>query len=339
MPNLPATAPKRKYRLYDNTRLQDMRRCPRYYFYRHIMDWRREGSPSAALAFGGGWHAAMDVMWKLIAEGKPRDEVVEAAMTAFLHYWTVKMEMPEEDMLDDLEKRAMLPRLPSTAFEMLWSYYEARHNAIRRMEIIEIERPFAVPLTPDQPDLFYVGRIDKVVRPLERKSRIRGIEHKTTTASKIMGKSQTKKIRPIFRESFSPNSQVDGYLFSLALLYNCESEVWVDAALVNQTDSDFEFIPIERIGPMLDAWLYTTHWWIDLIDREKEKLATEDAGQPYLQAFPQDTRSCFDFNTQCQYLHLCKSRANPLSFGEEVPPGYVKEHWNPLDHIGTPKEL
>jgi len=321
-------------RLFDNTRLQDFRRCARYYFFRHVKHWSRDSGPSAPLAFGGAWHAAMDILWASIAAGKPRDECIEDAFKAFKLFWYLAG-MPFEEEMDEDDRKFWSPRLPSTAHEMLWEYHEARQRFIRSVEILEIERPFAVPLTPDDPTLFYVGRIDKIVRVDSR--RIRGIEHKTTTATKAIGKET--RIRPLFMESFSPNSQVDGYLFALAILYDApETDVWVDAAMVHATKQDFAFIPVERIGPMLDAWLYTTHKKVQEVEDNNRQLLQDSPNDPYLRAFPQDTRSCFDFNTACPFLPLCKSRANPLTW-EEAPPGYKVDRWDPLEHVGTPKEL
>jgi PD-(D/E)XK nuclease superfamily len=326
-------------RLFDNTRLQDFRRCPRYYFFRHVKHWTPDGSPSAPLAFGGAWHAGMDALWQAFAHDRvtaPR--AVKEGLDAFMRYWLDEAKMPDEDFMDDDDRRFWAPRLPSTAHEMLWAYAEARERYIKEVELLEVERSFAVPLSPIDPTLFYVGRIDKIVRP--KAGRIRGKEHKTTTASKMSGKKM--RIRPLFMDSFSPNSQVDGYLYALSLLYpDDETDVWVDAALVNGTHQDFVFIPVERPAQMLDNWLHTTHWWIDLIAREMEQyyLDKDYPDVPYMRAFPQDTRSCFDFNVACPFLFLCKSRANPLSWRDEVPASYKIEEWNPLDHLGTPKEL
>lgn len=323
-------------RLYDNTRLNDAKRCMRYYYFRHIKHWTPNGGPSAALAFGTGWHEAMDTLWQLIADDEKRDYVVGKAFEAFKKAW-LAAGMPEEDTMDDLDRKFWLPRVPNTAYEMLWGYYDQRHRFIKDCELLEVERPFAVPLTPDDPTLFYVGRIDKIVRPGENKKSIRGLDHKTTTATKLIGKKT--KIRPLFLESFSPDSQMDGYLFALGMIYETYCDLYVDCALVHATEHDaFSFVPVDRMPEMLDGWLGTTHWWINTIESELETLGMSSKHDRYLSAFPQNTRSCFDFNTACPFLPLCKSRSNPESW-EEVPPGFKIEKWDPLQHAGTPKEL
>jgi PD-(D/E)XK nuclease superfamily len=321
-------------RLYDNTRLQDSRRCMRYYFFRHVLGWNREGAPSAPLAFGGAWHAAMDWMWSGISDGLSDEDVVRGSYGAFKKYWA-EAGMPTE--IDFELEKELSPRTPSTGFEMIASYYAKRKDTIKRLDVMEIERPFAVPLSPYDQTLFYVGRIDKIVSP--REGHIRGIEHKTTTLGR-MNKDKEPKIRPIFLESFSPNSQVDGYLYALGMLYhNCNVDVWVDAALVNDKGEDFHFVPVDRQAQQLDAWLWETHHYVGQIEQQKDLLQEASEADRYMAAFPKNTSSCFNFNQQCPFLELCKARSNPLTYGDEPPPGYKHEPWDPLEHLGKPLEF
>lgn len=329
-----------KLRLYDNTRIQEFRRCPRFFFFRHILHWKLSSVSELALIFGGGWHAAMDVMWTEIAEGINEHQATQDSWEAFCEHW-VKNGMDEPGEIDMERSKELAPRTPMIAREMLGAYYDRRVQAIREVEILEVERSFAVPLSPHDPTLFYVGRIDKVVRP--RKGAVRGIEHKTTTAMRLSyrpgSKTGEQRIAGPFLDSFSPNSQVDGYAYALHLLYpNDRSDIWVDAALVHAKGEDFQFIPVERRMSQLDSWLYDTHRWIEQIETEKQRLADVKPSDPFMAAFPKNTNSCFDFNRPCPFLDLCKARPNPMSYGE-APPGYKVEIWNPLEHLGTPKEL
>lgn len=326
-----------KLRLYDNTRISDFRRCPRFYFFRHVMHWKLSSVSELALIFGGGWHAGMDELWRGVAAAEPEIDVLNSAYDAFVSYWVEHgMDHPSEI---DLERgKELSPRTPMIAREMLGAYYTKRVSAIRELQILEVERPFAVPLSPTDETLFYVGRIDKVVSP--SRGAIRGIEHKTTTSMRLGGQRRDDhRISGAFLDSFSPNSQVDGYCYALHLLYpDKRSDVWVDASLVHAKGEDFQFIPIDRRMAQLDSWLYETHRWIEDIEREKLRLRECSEADTFMAAFPKNTNSCFDFNRPCPYLDLCKARPNPLSYGE-APPGYKEEPWDPLEHLGTPKEL
>lgn len=326
---------KRPLRLYDNTRLSDYKRCPRYFFFRHCQGWVLDGPAKAALVFGGAWHAAMDRLWECVAARQTRDDVISAAFGAFITYW-IKEGMAPPQEIDLNLSNELMPRTPARALEMLEAYYDARQRFILDVEILEIERPFAVPLSASDPSLFYIGRIDKIVRA-DSKS-IRGIEHKTTTAMRLNHRKE-QHIAPMFMESFSPNSQVDGYLYALHILFpEPNIDVWVDAALVHKLGEDFAFIPVERQMQMLDMWLWETHHWVAQIEENKARLEKASEADRFLAAFPKNTNSCFDFNTQCVFLSLCKARSNPLTW-PEAPNGYKVDHWDPLSHIGTPKEL
>jgi len=313
-------------RLYDNTRLSDYKRCPRLYFFRHVLDWRPAGS-AVPLIFGGAWHSAMEVVWANI-KTMERQELVTRAYGKFLETWCGSG-MPAPSEIDYEMEKELSPRTPGQALEMIIGYIDVRKPHAEDFEVLAIEQPFIVPLDPRDDTLFYVGKIDKIVL---RQKKILGIEHKTTTAYR---KDKSQPFRAGFLDSFSPNAQVDGYLYALHLMHPGNvGGVWVDAALVHKSEEGFTFIPIEKQLRHLDAWLWETRRWIGLVEHDAmlvRQMGTQGPGYPHMEAFPKNTNSCWDFNHQCAYLDLCKSWPNPL--GYEMPAGFKKEHWDPLDHI------
>ena len=308
-------------RLYDNTRVSDFKRCPRYFMFRHEFHWQPTGK-RVPLIFGSGWHAAMETIWGNYGK-VPKHVLAERALGAFLQVWCGEG-MPAPAEIDFEMEKELSPRTPGRAFEMIVSYIDARASRMADLEVLAIERPFAVPLDPNDDTLFYVGKIDKVVRD---RSKIIGIEHKTTTAYKKNG-----PFRAGFTDSFSPNSQVDGYLYALHLMFpNQAGSIWVDAALVHKQEEGFIFIPIERQLRHLDSWLWEVQEWIKLIEHNKYELGIWDADEPYLRAFPKNTNSCWDFAAACPYMDLCKAWPNPK--GYDVPAGYEVSRWDPLEHV------
>lgn len=329
-----------KLRLYDNTRLDDAKRCLRFYYFRHVRHWKSTREGRLPLIFGSGWHAAMDRLWETTALRKPRNVIIESAFGAFITAW-IKEGGPPPHEIDLALSTEMLPRTPAVALEMLEDYLEKRMRNIQELEILEIERPFAVPLSPTDDTLFYVGRMDKIVRPT--KSSVRGYDHKTTTSMRLDHTRKVQRISPQHLDSYSPNSQMDGYLYALHLLYPEESRagkinVYADVALVHKVGQDTQFVPVDKQIGHLDAWLWDAHYWIGQIEQQREALDKVKPDDKYMAAFAKETRSCFDFNSACPYLELCKSRPNPESW-DVAPAGYVENKWDPLDHIGTPKEL
>jgi hypothetical protein len=81
----------------------------------------------------------------------------------------------------------------------------------------------------------------------------------------------------------------------------------------------------------LDSWLWEVREWIALIEADKRALEQADTQDGYLRAFRKNTNSCWDFAAACPYLDLCKAWPNPKGF--DLPPGYTKEHWDPLQEV------
>lgn len=306
---------------YDNTRITAFKECPRKYYYRHVRDWRREGT-ATALIFGLSWHEAMDIVYAMAHSDATDSEITDAAHAEFCKTWEEQGLTPWHLIDVELENE-IAPRTPGIAKEMIRNYIKERRDFIRKCTVVDIERPFMVPLFPDE-NIYYIGRLDKT---LGLNGRIIIVEHKTTTAYKVQGNFRTD-----YLESWSPNSQVDGYLHAAHLCYQQDKiELWVDAALVHKKiHNGFKYIPVSRLTAMLDVWLSETRHWIDGIQRELKNLTAEkQMGVQVMKSFPKNTSSCSNF-AGCSYRDLCKVLVNPEELAE-APLGYVEEKWEPFD--------
>lgn len=297
---------------YDNTKLGDYKKCPRYFYLRHERGWRAQGT-SHALIFGLCWHAGMDSIWK--------GQGVGAAMQEFGATWEESGMKPIHQL--DLQDMEMLgARTPMNAQEMYENYLVKREGILSTMELIAAERPFAVPLYPDRPDVWYIGRRDKDI--VLNGDRI-VIEHKTTTEYKIDGGFKTQ-----YLESWYPNSQCEGYLYASNLELGPTKYVWVDAALVHKKIHDcFKFIPVSATFASLDAWLWEARDWVDRIESERERLLTAEAGK-VLAAFPKNTEQCVGKYGVCSMIDICRGYSNP-SLLDQPPPGFIEDRWNPFE--------
>jgi len=327
-------------KFYDNTRISAFKKCPRFFYYRHVRDWTR--GTNSALVFGGAWHEAMDCVWALLCDKETShttEEIVDRAMVEFMGKWYKDgMENPEE--MDSIDLDNLRTNRPDIAREMLFEYIGTRRNLLQRDDftLLEIEKPFAVPLDPNDPSLFYVGRIDKT---FDFQGNIIAGEHKTTSLY-----SKSTGIRPQYLSSYSPNSQIDGYLYAGNIEFGPRfKSIWIDIALKHKTIHDtFVFLPIERQNTHLDSWLWEIHYWIGQIEANKEALMiteSERGQQKYMAAFPKNTNSCMDFNTECTFMDLCKMWTNPTE--KETPNGFKEEKWEPfnilnLESIGLEQE-
>jgi len=303
-------------RYYDNTRVEAYRDCPRKYFLRHIKGWV-PNSTAIALINGSAWHDAMDIVWGHAKDDISDRELAQKSLQAYVDRWTKEgLPHPRDMTLEQQDQYS--PRGPHCAAEVLLNYVMQRRRFIKDGEVLAIERPFIVPLYDDNDKILYIGRLDKVFR-----SRSEGeivIEHKTTTQF-----YKTSGLRKSYLESFSPNSQVDGYGYAARFLYPGIRGIWIDISVFNKTVTDqFKFLPVDRQFAMLDGWLNETRNWIERIESERASYATHGLKR----AFPKNTSHCGSYGG-CTYRDICKFYTNPDS--SEVPSGFKVDFWNPFD--------
>lgn len=314
-------------RYIDNTKISDYRTCPRYYYYRHIRHWR-PARASIALINGSAWHEAMNTIWAVAGNKEVSDQqLLRLAYESYVAYW-VSQGLPHPDEMSVEQIEAITPRGPFIAKEVLHNYIRLRRDFISQCEILDIERPFAIPLIHEGETvaLYYVGRLDKVFKHPQYGKLIG--EHKTTSWYATKG---------IFRqewvESFSPNSQIDGYLFSAHAIYGEIRGVWIDGALMHKKVFDgIKFIPIDRQFEMIDSWLAETFYWIGKMNDDTKALAeTSDLGR----SFAKNTGSCGNFGG-CPYRDICRFYSDPHRLGAP-PDGFKVEEWNPFDVLKLEK--
>lgn len=251
-------------------------------------------------------------------------DVVTKAMDAFYEYWDTHATEAGYYQVDEITGKPEF-RNPQTAMEMLYNYVEERRGLLTRSDfrLLAVEQPFAVPLDPHDPTLIYVGRLDKVFQ--EGNSIYTG-EHKTTSFYAKSG-----GFRRDFLDSFSPNSQVDGYLYAGGVIYGKAFRgVRIDAALVHDSVHDaFKFIPIDRRFTQLDSWLWEARAEVAQIEANLDALKQKH-NVDYLPAFSKNTGACTHYGG-CPYMDLCKMWADPSR--EELPLGFKQSRWSPFDEL------
>ena len=310
---------------FDNTMVECYRRCERKFYFRHVRHWTPQ-STAIPLVFGLSWHSAMDYIWQ--NAGKSKNTLIKESVDIFTDTWK------KEGMSDDdATQLTFYPRSIGRAHEMITYYIGKYEHWLQTIQLLHIEVPFSVPLgISNTQNIMYMGRLDKVYRDPGLNNRIVICDHKTTSSD-----------APSWYESFSPNSQIDGYLYAGNMLYG--SEFWgimIDGATVmkgtkgkeKRSDRDmpigisFPRIPMSRQLNQLDAW----HWEvtdtimnimhdIDILDR------VYDA--PYLPTFPKKTTSCFCYGS-CIYKDICKMIANPHTQQVDIPDGFIISEWSPM---------
>lgn len=314
-------------RLYSNSQVSTYESCNRKHLFSYILGLKGD-SIAPAPTFGKAWHKAMDVVWREICHGDRNDHpnLVRTAFEAWQDEWTSEGFPGLLDITDDQEEE-LKARTPFTALGMIEEYIPIRKDFLEDIKLISVEQPFLVPLSKDE-DLWYCGVLDKVIK---YRGRVYIVDHKTTSAYKIKG-----GFKASFTESFSPDTQIDGYAYAGRMLWGDEFKgIFVDGALVHKKVHDkYCLLPIERQTAQIDSWLWETLDKIQRIEKDKRRAQVY---QPvdYLPASIKNTLSCWSFNTPCTYTDLCKAWANPILEIREkgIPIGFKIDRSSPFDHI------
>ncbi len=314
-------------KIYSNSRLSEYDNCMRKGYFRYQKNLAYSGR-SWPLAFGQAIHQAMDVIWQGAKTSLDNDQLASSAFEAWEKCWINEYELPLLDEMSEDDLRGSGARNDLTAFEIIVNYVEKRRPFIKSVELLSVERPFAVPLDPSNPNLFYVGKMDKEIN---WNGAIWGVDHKTTSAYQREG-----YFRHSFLDSFSPNSQIDGYLHALHMEYGDQAKgMLVDAILVHKTEHEgFALLPVERQFSQLDAWLWEALERVKRVEQEEFALigAKEQIkGAPFMPAFPKNTGNCIMYG-KCPYIDLCKMISNPETL-EHIPEGYVEITTRPFDEL------
>lgn len=297
-------------RFFDNSTLDSMRVCPRRYYYSKIRRWKAERS-AIALVFGSAWHASMDFLW-----ANPSASAKKVFEEGFLKEWN-KSEFAETEDFD------LFPRTPQRALEMIQKYLDRYQSWLENNISVEaIEHSFIVPLSESNQNLFYIGKWDKLYK---EGSFYHICDHKTSSS-----------FANTWLQSWSPNGQVDGYLYAGHMSYGDRfKSVMIDGALVSKTQIDFRRVPIERQIDMLDNWKWEVLDLIEQIIYYEDRLLEERSSKshsPFLRSFPKCTTSCTSYYGTCPYLDLCKFVPNPEVYnGAELPHGFTVDNWRPFD--------
>jgi hypothetical protein len=301
-------------RFFDNSTLDSMRVCPRRFYYSKIRKWKQDRE-SVHLVFGSAWHASMDYLWQHPSAS------LEKVFEEFTKIWDAS-DFAETDLFDTF------PKTPARAKDMLKAYIDRYRSWLENnIEVVAIEKSFIVPLSESHQNLFYIGKWDK----LYKEGRFYHIsDHKTTSSFSTS-----------WLNSWSPNGQVDGYLYAGHMEYgDLFKSVMIDGALVQKTSIDFRRVPVERQIDMLDQWKWEVLDLIEQIQYYEDMLRAiraDNKDGAFLQAFPKCTTSCTSYYGSCPYLDLCKYVPNPETYkGDDLPNGFIKDTWQAFHIDETP---
>ena len=310
----------------DSSKLDDYLRCPRYYFYRHILGWDMD-FPAHDLVFGEAWHKAREHQ---LLHGY---DDVAGAFEAFNNYYRLHF-APTEDSMH-------LPKTPTAAFNALCTFRDQRYADLIDNEVVILdgqkmtEISGTVPVD-DNRVLHY--RMDSVMQRLED-GMIFSWDHKTTSEKYIIGHQ--------WAEQFHLGLQNGTYTHCLYCMFPIEQVLGIEFcgtgfAFLQRGSANrpagyhvnLRRVPAFKTPDQMNVWLWNVNCILDNIDRDMDRLFQCSDSDQVLMAFPMNGTSCGDYRG-CQFHDFCLAWSNPLRRCEEPPLGFTAKFWNPAEKAAS----
>ena len=295
---------------FDSSKIGDYARCPRYFFYRHILGWGSEGV-NKDLIYGEAHHRARESMlhtgfvdgWK------------EQAMQKFNEYW--------REYYGDITDLDMYPKSPIGELESLILYEKTYkdHMNFKLMHLNGVpstEIYGTVPITADRKLHF---RIDAI--GTNDNNSVVCMDHKSSCSN-----------NPVYQSAWSLSNQMMTYYHALNCLVDPGTVygVIVDLTIFRKSGHDLIRIPIRKTLAMMDEWLHNVVKWTEEMERDIENtFAPSAVEQDVMPTFKRNDHGCTAYYRKCAYFDLCNAWPNPLQRCEDVPNGFKVDYWDPGD--------
>lgn len=304
--------PHSSWSLLDPSKLSDMQRCPRYFFYRHILGWEYD-RPNLDLVFGEAWHLAKE---SILLYGLSDDSLTLANGLFTQKY---RESFPEANDLDNY------PKNPGGAAESLQTYRSTYRDCMN-FHLVDLngapatERYGTVPIGEGRVLHFRIDAIGEV-----ENSAIAFLDHKTT------GRDSAA-----YQAAYTLTMQMLTYLHAINCLF--EGRVYggiVDLSIFRKPDKKGNSnmshmrIPIRKTIEAMSEWLYIANSWYDQVESNIEDMLKCKPEDRIMSAWARNERGCTAYNRRCRYYDFCISWSNPLAKCSSPPEGFIEEHWDP----------
>lgn len=304
LPLPPEITKDESFDLIDSSKLKDLMRCERHYFFRHVLGYRLD-VPDHNLHFGTSVHAAME---HVLLNGINKTSIKEAIDIFNSEYR--KHFSPETD--NDYKGKN-----PANFVNMLIAYATKYKND--DIKVLHTEVGGAVPITDERSLTF---RIDAI---LERDGKKFVRDFKTSSVGFTWWNKQWRLSTQVGTYLhvahclYSPDEiggfEIDGLLFKEPLK---SGEVKNELVRVTEIKTPAE----------MNAWLSRTLQWVHELERNFELLTDDSSDKDNMLAFKQNEGGCVKYNRMCEFWSICSNYPNPLQI-KRTPPEFHVSFWNP----------
>ena len=291
----------------DATKISTYQQCPRLYYYKYELGWRSDQS-NIHLVFGGAWHKAMESLYNSDIWDIEGD--LAGCITRAQSEFKVYFESRPVGFVPNRNVKTLDNGLAGVA--------NYANNYIQRdfevFKILEIEEGGTVEIGSRT----FSYRCDVVLQNKDS-GRVVVVDFKSGGSHKPQDWAQRWQLSTqmaIYREAMKKKYQVSDVwsLIRGAWFYGKQQskfgEAWVSPDYDKRT-------PIK-----LEAWYAR-------VADDRLKLVDDDG--EYMQSFPMNDQSCWNYNRPCEFFSQCNDWSNPNKHRDEPPEGFSVRHWNPLD--------
>ena len=311
------------YKVQDSSKVQCYMDCPRSYFYRHVLGWK-SAAPSMHLEFGNAWHLAMGELLEQKQAGQPYSvAAMELAAVKFEKYWREFFTAEDELTFDPRVKKTL-----ANAEAGLEEYLVTYASSDLDWASLWTEIAGSVDIGMEYPLYF---KCDAIVETPN--GEIVVVEHKTDTTPNRVWVDQWNQKTQIGTYLHMANCLFPGKRISLCIngfFPKGPERLKKDGTPYASTTHQPTFlrVPMVKTPEMMNDWLHTTWHWMSDIHVSFELLQEAKEGDPVMRAFTKNPESCTKY-FGCGYSAYCVAHANPLQHLNELPEGYIIEHWDP----------
>jgi len=311
--------------IIDSSKLKDYASCPRYFLYRHVMGWETE-TPSNHLVFGSAVHLALE---HLLLNGYEVPSILQAYDKFLAEYR--KTFTSETDALFE-------PKTPNNFLLMLPLYAKKWARDLVDYETLHTEIAGKILISQATSKDFYLHfRMDSVLR--HRKSgKIKSLEHKTAS-SDWMWTDQWDLSFQAGTYSHVLNAlyefdKVEGVEFN-GLMFKKSKKGWDELSkgrpLSVNEPYGFNRYLLKRSQKQMAIWHGMVLSWLQNLEYDLNELIDQNDRDEVLTSFPCNPDHCISYGRRCLYADFCNAWVNPWPRRDEVPPGFRKNFWNPMD--------
>lgn len=287
----------------DNTAMKDYKRCPALFNFAMRQNRRGRGLLSPALAYGTGWHFAMQYLYKSPAVGY--NELVDGCTDFVAERWPISTDPSDYRTFNRcmIEVEKYLKR-----WGMPWED-ELQTLGWPDSPLVELTIELPIPGARHP----YAGKLDRIGT---KAGQTLAEDHKTAS-----------QFRSDYFKQWETDDQMIGY-DTLAGLITGQAigGVRINLHVIRKSDSEFERRTIPFSPERKKHWVRNYDYWLEKIEDEARR---EEAG---MLAWEQNYSACAGKYGMCQYVEVCT--ADPKNRQYILEQDFEQQEWNPLTADG-----